>query len=132
MKDVNNVLYRIKNILFILFLLGFIKLLPNIKEIDVFGTIIIILVIIFSIIMFYCYGVKDKNLNSNSIQNFLTILLYIYVFIVSCKYTQSINNNLNSISNLYFIINYIIIVISMIGVSANNIVILRQKNKNII
>lgn len=127
MNKLSSIIYRLRNILFILFMIGLIKLIPNIKELDFIGTIFIIFVIVYLLLDLYFYGCKNKYLNNNNFQNILVILLYIYVFIVSQKYINSINDFTYTIDNMYYLINYIIIVLAFICISVNNFILLSTK-----
>lgn len=129
MNRVSNIIYRIRNILFILFMIGLIRLIPNIKELECIGIIFIILVFIYILIDLYCYGCKDKKLNNNNFQNILVIFLYIYVFIVSQKYINSINNFTYVVDNMYYLINYIIISLAFICICINNFILLSLNKK---
>ena len=77
----------------------------------------------------YCYGCKDKKLNNNNFQNILVIFLYIYVFIVSQKYINSINNFTYVVDNMYYLINYIIISLAFICICINNFILLSLNKK---
>ena len=91
MNKLNSIIYRLRNVLFLLFMVGLIRLIPNIKELEFIGTIFIIFVFIYLLLDLYFYGCKSKELNNNKFQNILVILLYIYVFIVSQR-TSSIQD----------------------------------------
>ena len=65
MNKLSSIIYRLRNILFILFMIGLIRLIPNIKELDFIGTIFIIFVIAYLLLDLYFYGCKNKYLNNN-------------------------------------------------------------------
>lgn len=127
MNKLSSIIYRLRNILFILFMIGLIRLIPNIKELEFIGTIFIIFVFIYLLLDLYFYGCKSKELNNNKFQNILVILLYIYVFIVSQRYINSINDFTYEVDNMYYLINYIIISLALICISINNFILLSIK-----
>ena len=127
MNKLNSIIYRLRNVLFLLFMVGLIRLIPNIKELEFIGTIFIIFVFIYLLLDLYFYGCKSKELNNNKFQNILVILLYIYVFIVSQRYINSINDFTYEVDNMYYLINYIIISLALICISINNFILLSIK-----
>ncbi len=127
MNKLNNIIYRLRNVLFLLFMVGLIRLIPNIKELEFIGTIFIIFVFIYFLLDLYFYGCKSKELNNNKFQNILVIFLYVYVFIVSQRYINSINDFTYEVDNMYYLINYIIISLALICISINNFILLSIK-----
>ena len=119
MNKLNSIIYRLRNVLFLLFMVGLIRL--------IIGTIFIIFVFIYLLLDLYFYGCKSKELNNNKFQNILVILLYIYVFIVSQRYINSINDFTYEVDNMYYLINYIIISLALICISVNNFILLSIK-----
>ena len=75
MNKLNSIIYRLRNVLFLLFMVGLIRLIPNIKELEFIGTIFIIFVFIYLLLDLYFYGCKSKELNNNKFQNILVIFL---------------------------------------------------------
>ena len=67
MNKLNSIIYRLRNVLFLLFMVGLIRLIPNIKELEFIGTIFIIFVFIYLLLDLYFYGCKSKELNNNKI-----------------------------------------------------------------
>ena len=127
MNKLNSIIYRLRNALFLLFMVGLIRLIPNIKELEFIGTIFIIFVFIYFLLDLYFYGFKSKELNNNKFQNILVIFLYVYVFIVSQRYINSINDFTYEVDNMYYLINYIIISLALICISINNFILLSIK-----
>ena len=125
----NHILYRIRNIMFLLFLYACIRLLPNLKEVGIIGNIFIVIVVIFSLTMLYTFFRKDNSINNSSIQNIVNVLFYIYVFLVAQKYIESSTSLVYEIKNIYFIINYIIFIIAIIGITLSNIFLLIASNE---
>lgn len=118
----NKFIYWIKNILFFLYLYAYIKLVPNIYEVGVIGICFLLVGIFYILTMFYFYMKKDEKLNNNIPQNLLTIILYLYVFLVSYKYGTL--SYLDDFAYLrYFQVNYFIIIISTFVLSINNFLI---------
>lgn len=122
-----ELLYRIKNILFIFFLFGCINLIPSFYEQKIIGIVLMILIIIYVLFMFFFYIKKDDNLNHNVMINILEILLYIYVYFVASKYIANLGLE---IDDLYFLINYITITIGMIGIVVTSFMSLNIKKEN--
>ena len=56
MNKLNSIIYRLRNVLFLLFMVGLIRLIPNIKELDFIGTIFIIFVFIYLLLDLYFYS----------------------------------------------------------------------------
>ena len=129
MNKLNSIIYRLRNVLFLLFMVGLIRLIPNIKELEFIGTIFIIFVFIYLLLDLYFYGCKSKELNNNKFQNILVIFLYVYVFIVSQRYINSINDFTYEVDNMYYLINYIIISLALICISINNFILLSIKKQ---
>ena len=125
-KNIGKLLYRIKNVLFILFLIGCINLVPSLYEEGIMGILLLILFIIYSLTMFIFFLKKNSNLNNNIMNNILGIILYIYVYLISIKYLDSLGIELNE---MYFTINYIVLSISMIGMIFSSIVLVSEKVK---
>lgn len=120
----NKIIYRIRNLSFILYLVAFIILMPNIKKIEVIGNLLLVSCVFYTLLMYYFYLKKDEKLNNNIIQNLLTIFLYLYIFFVAIKYKQFNNYELNI---TYFKINYILIIISTLGIGLNNFLLSEKK-----
>lgn len=120
MKSINNVLYRIKNIMFLVFLYGSIRLVSNMKEASLIGYITLIGIIIYSLIMFYLYTKKNNKLNENIANNFVSISLDIFVYLLSLK---SINQYMGI---MYFKFNYIILIIIIIGIIINSFMLTKK------
>lgn len=127
MNKLNSIIYRLRNVLFLLFMVGLIRLIPNIKELEFIGTIFIIFVFIYLLLDLYFYGCKSKELNNNKFQNILVIFLYVYVFIVSQRYINSISDFTYEVDNMYYLINYIIISLALICIIINNFILLSIK-----
>lgn len=127
MNKLSSIIYRLRNILFLLFMIGLIRLIPNIKELEFIGTIFIIFVFIYLLLDLYFYGCKSKELNNNKFQNILVIFLYVYVFIVSQRYINSISDFTYEVDNMYYLINYIIISLALICIIINNFILLSIK-----
>lgn len=125
-NKIGKLLYRIKNILFILFLLGCINLVPNLYEKGIMGILLLILFIIYSLFMLFFFLKKNSNLNNNIMNNILGIILYIYVYLISIKYLDTLGIE---VSEMYFTINYIVLAISMIGMIFSSIVLISEKVK---
>lgn len=123
----NKILYRIKNVSFLFFLFGYITLIPNIEQAGIIGKLFLATGIVYTLFIYLCYIKKNDNLNNNFFQNILTIFLYIYVFIIACKYNNIIKYGY-VLNMQYFKINYLIIIISVIAISFNNIL-LCDKNR---
>lgn len=117
----NKAVYWIKNLLFFLYLYGYIKLIPNIYDSGFIGILFLWFGILYICIFYYMFFKKINILNNSIPQNILSILLYLYVFLVSCKYNEI--NSYNIVNLFYFQINYLILVISTIGVIINNFLI---------
>ena len=124
MNKLSSIIYRLRNVLFLLFMVGLIRLIPNIKELEFIGTIFLFIYLLLDL---YFYGCKSKELNNNKFQNILVIFLYVYVFIVSQRYINSINDFTYEVDNMYYLINYIIISLSLICISINNFILLSIK-----
>ncbi len=121
----NKIIYWIKNIFYLLYMFGYIKLIPNIYDAGFVGFLFLIFGIVYMLLIYYFMFLKNENLNNNIPQNILSIFLYLYVFLISCKYSEI--SNLNIIVNMfYFKVNYLIIIISTFGVIMNNYLISRS------
>ena len=82
--------------------------------------------VIFCLVVIFGNILLIYNFN-NKFQNILVILLYIYVFIVSQRYINSINDFTYEVDNMYYLINYIIISLALICISINNFILLSIK-----
>jgi len=99
-------------------MIGYIYLIPNIYDCGIIGKIFLGFGIIYILLFYYFFFKKDKNLNYNIPQNLLSIFLYLYVFLISQKYTDLTSSNI--VNLFYFQVNYFIIIIATIGVSMNS------------
>lgn len=125
MKKLNQVLFWIKNIVYFLFLFGVIKLLPNIYNAGFVGILFLIIAICYIVLSFYFYLKKDEKLNNDAAQNFISIGVYLYVYLIAMKFIEI--KDFVTINNFYFITNYIIASVSMIGLVINNFLTLKKK-----
>ena len=122
-----ELLYRIKNILFIFFLFGCINLIPNFYEQKIIGIVLIWLIIIYVLLMFFFYIKKDNNLNHSIMSNILGAFLYLYVYFIAKKYIATLGLK---IDDLYYLINYVTIIIGMVGIIVTNFMALNVKKEN--
>lgn len=124
MNIFNKIFYRIKNLLFLLFLYGNIKLIPKLNSVGTIGKIYLIMVVIYTLFIAYAYFKKSDQLNSNITNNIISMVLYIYVYLISTRV-------LNIQMLHYFNVNYIIVFILMIQIFINSILLINNKNKNV-
>ncbi len=124
MNIANKVFYEIKNLLFLLFLYGNIKLIPYLKEVGIFGNIYLLIVVLFTLIIAYAYIKKSNKLELNIINNIASIVLFIYVYLLSSKI-------LTIRQSYYYNINYLIAIILMIDIIINSLLLVNNKNKNV-
>jgi len=110
-----NVLYIIKNIIFIIFLFTIVKIIPNLFEIGIIGLIFTVILILYIIIEMLLFAIKDKNIKKSNINNTITITLYIYIIMIAIKYLDSANSIEYIINPTYFKINYVIAMFGIVG-----------------
>lgn len=114
----NKIMYWLKNLLFILYLVSYIILVPNIFKIEIFGKIFLIIGILYTITFFILFLEKNDKLNYNIINNILSSLLYLYIFLIAYKYSTL--KDMYIFNTNYFKFNYIMITISTIAIIFNN------------
>ena len=114
----NKIMYWLKNLLFILYLVSYIILVPNIFKIEIFGKIFLIIGILYTITFFILFLEKNDKLNYNIINNILSSLLYLYIFLIAYKYLTL--KDMYIFNTNYFKFNYIMITISTIAIIFNN------------
>ncbi len=124
----NRFIYWMKNIFYLLYMVGYIRLIPNIYDSGFVGTLFLIFGIIYMILVYYFIFEKNEKLNDSIPQNILSIFLYLYVFLISYKYCEITNINV-VINMFYFKVNYLIIIIATFGVLINNFLISRSNDK---
>lgn len=112
-------LYIIKNILFIPFIYALIRLLPNMLEVKIIGIVFLVIIIVGIIFELLSFLIKHNDLKYSDMTNIMSILLYIYICLITYKYIQTVNVPANVIDPLYFEINYILASLGMIGIIVN-------------
>ena len=117
----NKILYWLKNITFFLYMFGYIYLIPNIYECGFIGILFLNFGIIYILLTYYFFFKKDEKVNYNIPLNLLSIFLYMYVFLISKKYTELTPSNI--VNLFYFQVNYIVIIFATFGVCINNFLI---------
>ena len=128
MDNMNNkkqlVLY-LRHISFILFLLAEIVLYSSFEKFK-FGKLCLIISLIYIIVTFIMFFIKNKYEESNIFNNFVLCFLHLYIYFVASKYylvkDYPVINNSN-----YFSFNLLMISICMSILCINKIIIALDK-----
>lgn len=109
---INTILKYIRHISFILFLIAMIYLFPSFKKID-FGNTCFFISIVYIITTFIMFFIKNKQEETNTLNNFVLTFMHLYICLIAYKY-QEISNYIINNNASYFKFNFIIISICMV------------------
>ncbi len=120
MKAFSLITYYLKNITFIGFLISGIILYTDFIKSN-FGIICFVLFMIYSLISFILFFVKNKHESEHSINNLVVIFLHCYLMIVAFRYLNGMNTVISN--NSFFDINYIMISVAILTLAINKILV---------
>ena len=125
MKIIKTIFVYLKYLSFIIFLYAGTIIYPKMNS-SKLGIICLICYFIYIIFTFLMLFIKNKKENEHIFNNIVAIILHIYILIIAIKFDNYYN--INMLIPNFFNINYIILSISMLMLTTNKFILLKQKN----
>ena len=122
-----KILYIVKQIFFIFYIIGLLQLIPNFYELKPIGIIVLIICSSYILLELLSFIIKKADLIYSAKNNILSIMLYIYTAILINRYTVAINTSSYELNITYFKINYMIMTALTTIIIINNIILLKNK-----
>ena len=125
MDNLKKTMLYSRHISFIIFLIAEIILYPSFEKFE-FGKICLIVSLVYIVVTFIMFFVKNKNEESSVFNNFVLCFLHIYILFVAYKYY--LIKDYAIISNTsYFSFNFLMISICISILCINNLFITIEK-----
>lgn len=118
---IKTIMIYSRHISFIAFLVAIILLYPSFEKTK-YGTICFYISIVYIITTFIMFFIKNKQEETNLLNNFVLIFMHLYICFIAYKY-QTIANYLIDSNTSYFSFNYIIISICITVLIINKLLI---------
>ena len=125
MNKLSNIFLYFRHVSFIAFLVAMIYLYPSFHMYS-FGVLCFVLSMIYIIITFVMFFVKNSVEENNFLNNFVLFFLHGYVCFLSYRFTAVYNVAFTEV-DIYFKINFFIISICLFILTTNKIILANSK-----
>ena len=125
MKKIQHIFLYIRHFSFIAFLIAITLLYPAFNKFEL-GHIYLTIFIFYILISFIMFFIKNEDEEKNILNNFVIIILNIYICLIAYKYNISSNYAIDNNYN-YFSFNLKMVTFCLLIISINKLIIVNPK-----